>query len=75
MTKAPIPTENPKRNVTIQKLHQNFDYTTIADRHRMVSWGEDIHPTGMVKTVNGISTFQLTAKAVKSKGHTFKICK
>ena len=33
MTKAPTPTENPKSNVTTQKRHQNFDYTTIADRN------------------------------------------
>ena len=28
MTKAPIPTENSKK-----QSDQNFDYTTIADRH------------------------------------------
>ena len=43
---------------------KNFDYTTIADRLRTVSWGNDSHPTGVVKPVYGIPTFQLTAKAV-----------
>ena len=30
------------------------------------------HPTGVVKPGYGIPTFQLTAKALYSKGHTFK---
>ena len=51
---------------------KNFDYTTIADRLRTVSWGNDSHSTGVIKPVYGIPTFQLTAKAVKSKGHTLK---
>ena len=37
MTKAPTSTENPKRNVTTQKRHQEFDYTAIAYRLRTVS--------------------------------------
>ena len=49
------------KNVT-----KNFDYTTITDRLRTVSKGSDSHPTGVVKFVYGISTFQLTAKAVQS---------
>ena len=64
MTKALTSTENPKSNVTTQKRHQNFDYTTIADWLRTVSWGNDSHPTGVVKPVYGIPTFPLTAKAV-----------
>ena len=35
---------------------KNFDYTTIADRLRTVSLGNDGHPTGVVKPVNGIQT-------------------
>ena len=42
MTKAPTPTEknSPKSNITTQKktATKNFDYTTIADRLRMVGW-------------------------------------
>ena len=64
MTKAPTPTENQKNNVTPQKRLQNFDYTTIVDRLRTVSWGNDSLQTGVVKTVYGIPTFPLTAKAV-----------
>ena len=74
MTKAPTSTENPKSNVTTQKRHKNFDYTTIADRLRTVSWGNDSHPTGVVKPVYVIPTFPLTAKAVKSKGQSEKKC-
>ena len=36
--------ENPKRNVTTQKRHQNFDYTTIEDWLRTVSWSNSNHP-------------------------------
>ena len=41
MTKAPTPIQHPKGKVTTQKRHQNFDYTTIADRLRTVSLGND----------------------------------
>ena len=47
-----------------------FDYTTIADGLRTVSWSNDSYPTGVVKRVNGIPTFPLIAKALQSKGHT-----
>ena len=43
---------------------KNFDYTTIADRLRTVSWGNNSLPTGVVKPVYKIPTFLLTAKAV-----------
>ena len=63
--------KNPYTDRTIQKATwkhknatKNFDYTTIADRLRTVSWGNDSHPTGVVKPVYGIRTFPLTAKAV-----------
>ena len=59
MTKARTPTKNPESNVTIQKRRQNFDYTTIAERLRMVSWSNDSHPTGVAKPVYGIQTFAL----------------
>ena len=44
----------------------------IADRLGTVSLSNDNHPTGVVKPVYGIPTFQLTIKAALSKGHTFK---
>ena len=50
---------------------KNFDYTTIADRFRTVSWGDDSHSTGVVKPVYGIPTFPLTTKAVDTH---LKIC-
>ena len=44
--------------------NKNSDYTTIADRFRSDSWSNYCHPTGVVKPVNGIPTFPLTAKDV-----------
>ena len=51
---------------------QHTNDITIADWLRTVSWGNDNHPTGVVKRVYGILTFPLTTKAVLLKGHTFK---
>ena len=63
MTKA---TDREIQKVTWQHINatKNFDYTTIADRLRTVSWGNDSHQTGVVKPVYVIPTFPLTAKAV-----------
>ena len=58
------PQKNLKSNVTTQKRHQNFNHTTIADHLKTVSWGNESHPNGVVKSVYGIPTFPLTAKAV-----------
>ena len=45
----PLQTQtNPKRNMTTQKRHKNFDYTTTADRLMTVSWGNDSNQTGVV---------------------------
>ena len=45
MTKAPTPTEkSEKHRDNIQKRHQNFDNTTIADRLRTVSWSNSSQP-------------------------------
>ena len=38
MTKPPIPTENSKTKGQHTNATKNFDYTTIADRLRTVSW-------------------------------------
>ena len=54
MTKAPTPTEKSKKqrdNNKKKNATKNFDYTTIADRLRTVSWSNSSHPTGMVKPV------------------------
>ena len=65
MTKAPTPTEKSKKAKWQHKnATKNFDYTTIADRLRMVSWRNDSHPTDVVKPVYGIPTLPLTATAV-----------
>ena len=51
---------------------KNFYYSTIADRLRVVSSGNDCLSTDVIKLINGIQNFPLTAKAVKSKGNTFE---
>ena len=62
MTKAPTPTEKSKeQRDNITNATKNFDYTTIADRLRTVSWSNTSHPTGVVKPVYERSTFPLTA--------------
>ena len=65
MTEALTPTEKSKKQRDNTKnATKNFDCTTIADRLRTVSWGNDSHPAGVVKPVYGIPTFPLTAKAM-----------
>ena len=56
--------KSKKQRDNTKNATKNFDYTTIADRLRTVSWGNDSHPAGVVKPVYGIPTFPLTAKAV-----------
>ena len=63
--------KNPYTHRTIQKATwqhknatKNFDYTTIADQLRTVSWSNSSHPTSVVKPVYERSTFPLTATAV-----------
>ena len=70
MTKTPTPTEQSKKQRdNIKNATKNFDYTTIADRIRTVSWSNSSHPTGVVKPVYERSTFPLTAKVVLSIVH------
>ena len=49
---------------TTQNPHKNYDYTTIADRLRRDNWSNHSHKIGVVKSVYGISAFQLTTKTV-----------
>ena len=50
VTKTPTPTEQSKKATWQHKnATKNFDYTTIADRLRTVSWNNSSHPTGVVK--------------------------
>ena len=58
------PRTNPRRNVTNQKRHQNFDYTTIADLLMTVSRSNNNYPTGVVKRVLRAPNFPLTATVV-----------
>ena len=65
MTKAPTLTDKSKKQRdNIQNATKNFDYTTIEDRLRTVSWSNSSHPTGVVKAVYERSTFSLTASVV-----------
>ena len=64
MTKTPIPTENSTTNRQHKNAIKNFDYITIADRLRTVSWNNNSHQTSVVKPVYGYQTFPLTAIAV-----------
>ena len=72
VTKAPTPTDQSKTTWQFKNATKKFDYTTIADRLKTVSWVNDSHLTDAVKPVYGIPTFPLTATTVKSKGCTFK---
>ena len=60
MTNSPTHREKSKEQRDNTKTPPKFDYTTILDRLRAVSWSNDNHKTGAVKQVNGIPTFQLT---------------
>ena len=53
-----------KQRDNIKNATKNFDYTTIADRLRTVSWSNSSYSTGVVKPVYERSTFPLTATAV-----------
>ena len=73
MTKAPTPTEKSKKQRgNTKNATKNFDYTTTTDLLRTVSWSNNSHPTGVVKSVYERSTFPLTATVVQSKGHKVK---
>ena len=52
MTKSPTPSEKfKKQRDNTKRVNKNFDFTTIADRLRTVSWSNNSHPTGVVKPV------------------------
>ena len=65
MTKAPTQTEKSKKQRdNIKNATKNFDYITIAEWLRTVSWSNSSHQTGVVKPVYERSTFPLTATAM-----------
>ena len=73
MTKVLTPTEKFKMQRNNTNTPHRIDYTTIAAQLRTVSWSSDSHPTGVVKTVYGIPTFQLTLKLCNQKNTHLKI--
>ena len=60
--------EIPKSNVKTLKRFQNH----LLHSDRTCSWGIESHPIDVVKPGYSMPTFPLTAKAVLSKGPTFK---
>ena len=65
MTNAPTLTEKSKKQRdNIKNATKNFDFTTIADRLRTVSWSNSSYPTDVVKPVYERSIFPLPAKVV-----------
>ena len=50
---------------------KNFDYTTIADRLRMISWSHDSHQTCVVELVYGIPTFPLCYQPETKKDNSY----
>ena len=62
MTNAPTLTEKSKKQRdNMKNATKNFDYTTISDRLRTVSWSNSSYPAGVVKPVYERSTFPLAA--------------
>ena len=62
MTKAPTPTGNPKKQRDHKKKSTKISsYTTIADRLRAVSLGNDSHPTGVVQLVQVYPVYMIKA--------------
>ena len=65
MPKASTPLEKSKKQHDNTKVPpKNFDYTTITDRLRTVTWSNNSHHIGVVKPVYERSTFPLTTTAV-----------
>ena len=62
--KTLLPTEMSKGQIDITKYATTkFDYTAIANRFKIVSWSNYIHPAGVINRFIG-PTFPLSATAV-----------
>ena len=74
MTKATAPTEKfkkqrentktPPKTSIKQRLRTDLGLPVGVTIATQLSWGNDNHPTGVVKPVYGIQTFRLATKAV-----------
>ena len=63
MTNDPTSKEKSKKAMLqYKKGHHNFDYTTILNRLRAVSWSNDSLPTGLAKQVYGIPNLPTNRK-------------
>ena len=72
MTKAPTYRKIQKATWQHNNATKNFDYTTLADRLRTVSWRYSSHSTGVVKPVYERSSFQLSNSRLIKKTHIWK---
>ena len=77
ISETPIPTENSKTKGQHKTATKNFDYTTIVDRLRTVSWSVNSHPTCVVRPgFKGTNLPTLRKNSViKSTWHDRKIVK
>ena len=67
MTEALTPTEKSKKQRDNTKnATKNFDYTTIADRLRTVSWGNDSHPAILAIRAGFRATDSFRARGITS---------
>ena len=64
MTKTRITTENLQKQSDNTKNIKSFDYKTIADLLRTVTWSNNSNPTGVAKPDYRIPTFPQITKAV-----------
>ena len=71
MTKKPYINRNVNCKVTARKRNQTFDYTTIANRLRTVSWSNNSYPTGVVNRLTG-PTLRITCHKDKSSEDIFE---
>ena len=65
MTKTPTTTKKSKKQHDNTKTRtKNIDYTTNADRLGTGIWGNNNHPTGVVKPIYRLPTVPSKATAV-----------
>ena len=68
-----ILTKKFKNELTTQKRHQIFDYTTILDRLGIVRLSNNSHPTIFVKPVHGTQPSYLPQKLCNQKDTRFHV--
>ena len=74
ITKNPISTENSKINGQHKNATKKFDYTTMADRLRTVTWSNIIQLVWLNR-LTGTQPSHLPQKPCNQKDTHSKICK